>query len=513
MLTPPYPQPAAANGAGMPLHDQEDDDIYPAHLISIPTLSSVDWQSTLVTPSVPLTPEWMKLTPLDQVENRFIVPVVLTFHISSPALRRSLLEDLKRSLANTIGEMPFLAAIVVPDCEEQDTIQLEISDDAGVWFHSQEVPEMDYYDLERREFPPSAFPLLSLMPEPRFHRWERSPVLTVLATLITDGLLLTLNNHHSVMDGAGMAILTKTFAKHVAAASDGRLISSGDAFPDEALDRSTIFGGNGRKEICDFPNYRLSKTYRCAVERELIEAAVSGDGPKLQLLRKLQLTHWFISDTSMSAIRDAAMPASTGLPVLTDNAILCAVLWRHITRARQLSSRGIMTNSFVNTVNIRRRLDPPLPLEYVGNALVHAKTSAATCDVESTEPGMLYKLAKQIADAIEWWTSERIWELIGAIESSERVSNIEPNMENFQGPDLEVTSTTAMGGVYHADWGCGLGRVKALRYAYAPVKDGWVNVLPQRNDTGIELLIALEKSTITNLRHDKEWLQLAHEFR
>jgi trichothecene 3-O-acetyltransferase len=472
----------------------------------------MDWQSTFVTPSVPLIPGWMKLTPLDQFENRFIVPMVLIFHISSPALRQPILRDLKTSLADTIGEMSFLAANVVPDCEEQDTIQLEISDDAGVWFHSQELPEIDYYALERREFPPSAFPLLSLMPEPRVHRSERSPVLTVLATFISGGLLLTFNNHHSAMDGAGMATLAQTFAKHVAALSDGRFISSEDAFPEEALDRSNIFGGSGRKEICDFPSYRLSKTYRCTVERELIEAAITGDHPKLQLLQKLQLSLWFISNESMRAMREAALPLSKGLPVLTDNTIMCAVLWRHVSRARQLSSRGIMTNSFINTVNARRRMDPPLPLEYPGNALVHAKTSAATADVESAEPGMLYKLAKQITDAIEWWTSERVWELIGAIESSQMVSKVEPNMDNFQGPDLEVTSTAAMGDVSRVDWGCELGRVKALRYVYVPVKDGWVNVLPRRNDAGIELIIGLEKSATKRLRQDKEWLQLAQEF-
>lgn len=472
----------------------------------------MDWQSTFVRPSGPLIPGWTKLSPLDQLENRFIVPIVLVFHVSSSALRQSLLRDLKTSLANTIGAMPFLAANVVPDCEERDTIQLEISDDAGVWFYSQKLPEIDYYALERREFPPSAFPLLSLMPEPRVHRPERSPVLTVLATFIADGLLLSFNAHHSVMDGAGMATLIKTFAKQVAALSDGRFLASDEAFPEEALDRSNILGGSGRKQVCDFANYRLSKTYRCAAERELIEAAIAGgDNPKLQLLQKLQLSHWFISGESMRAIRDAALPPSKGLPVLTDHAIICAVLWRHISRARQLSSRGIMANSFINSVNVRRRMDPPLPLEYPGNAIVHAKTSAATADVESAEPGTLYKLAKQIADGIEWWTSDRIWELIGAVESSAIVSKIEPNMDSFQGPDLEVTSTAAMGDILSVDWGCELERLKALRYAYAPVKDGWINVLPQTRGGGIELLIGLEKSSMQNLRQDKEWLKLVRE--
>ncbi|KID98720.1 Chloramphenicol acetyltransferase-like domain protein, partial [Metarhizium majus ARSEF 297] len=519
-------QPAVANGVGMaPPHNNHEDD----YSISRPPLASMGRQSTFVRPRVPLIPGWMKLTPLDQVESRFILPLVLVFNMSSPALGRGpLLRDLETSLANTIGEMAFLAANVVPECEEQGTIQLEISDDdAGVWFHSQELPEMDYHALERREFPPGEFPLLALMPEPRVHDAEqKSPVLTVLATFIAGGLLLTLNSHHSVMDGAGMLTLAMTLAKHMAALSDGRLIAPEDSFPEEALDRSNVFGCGG-KEVGDFPNYRTSQTYRCAVERELVEAAVSGrqhhhhhhhQHPRLPLLQKLNLSHWFISAESMRAMRDAALPPpppppSEGLPLLTDNTILCAVLWRHISRARRLSCRGIVSSSLVNTVNVRRRLDPPLPLEYPGNAVVHAKTSAATADVESTEPGMLYKMAKQITDAIEWWTSERVWELVGAIESSAVVNKVEPNMDNFQGPDLEVTSTAAMGDIYRAEWGSGLGRIRALRYAYLPIKDGWVNVLPQRTDAGLELLVCLEKSTLRLLRRDQEWLRLARESR
>ncbi|KAJ5771721.1 hypothetical protein N7520_002250 [Penicillium odoratum] len=510
MLAPPS-QPQAVDGLGLPLNGDKKACINSVDLQSR-TLPSVGWQSTLVTPSTPLVPGCMKLSPLDQVENRFIVPSVFIFHVSSPSLRQPLLQDLKAGLANMIEELPFVAADVIPDCEEQDTIQLQTSDDAGVWLHSQELLEIDYYDLERRKFPPSAFPPLSLMPEPRLHQLQRSPVLTILATFIVDGLLLTFNSHHSVMDAAGTFVVVRTLAKHVGALSDGRIISSNNALLEEALDRSIVPAGSGRKDIADFPTYRLSKTYRCAVERELAEAAVAGDHPKLSLLQKLQFSHWYISEKSMQAMKDEATPLSKGFPVLTDNTILCAVLWRHISRARQLSSRGIMKNSFISTVNVRRRIEPPLPLDYVGNAIVHAKTSSATADVESGEPGMLYKLGRQITNAIEWWTSERIGELIGAIESSETVSKIEPNMDNFQGPDLEVTSVANMDEILSVDWGFGISKVKAVRYCYLPVKDGWVNVLPQGKDGGIDLLIGLENRALNRLRQDKEWLQLAQEF-
>ncbi|KAM4060706.1 transferase family protein [Hirsutella rhossiliensis] len=511
MLVQPS-QHAAANGDGMPLYDRKDDCMYPTDLLS-PTLLSKNCQSTFVTPSVPLTPEWVKLPALDQVENRVIIPAVLIFQMPLPALRQPLLRDLKTSLANTIGELSFLAADVVPDCEEQGSIQLEISDGAGVWFHSQELPEIDYHALERRRFPCSAFPFLSsVVPEPRLHRSQRTPVLTVLATFITGGLLLALNNHHSVTDGTGMKPFIKTFAKHLAALSEGRFVSSEDVFPEEALDRSNIFRGGGRKQLCDIPNYRVSENYRFARENSLLEAIVARD-EQLQLLQKLQLSHWVVSGKSLLALREAASPLheTEGSTVLTNHAILCAALWRHISRARQLSSLGITTNSFISTVNVRRRMDPPLPLEYAGNALVHAKTSAAVSDVVSAEPGTLYMLARQITHAIEWWTSERIWELIGAIESSAMISKIEPDMDNFQGPDLEVSNTATIGDVLELDWGCRLGKVKAIRFAYAPVKDGWVNVLPQKKGDDLELLIALEKDVIKRLGQDKEWLQFAQE--
>lgn len=511
-LVQPTPQPAAANGAGMPLQDHKDDCIYSAELLP-PTPLSTNCQSTFVTPSVPLTPEWVKLPALDQVENRAIIPVVLIFQMPSPALWQPLLRDLKTSLANTIGELSFLAADVVPDDDEQGSIQLEISEGAGVWFHSQEMPEIDYHALEQRRFPCSAFPFTSsVIPEPRLHRSQRSPVLTVLATLITGGLLLALNNHHSVCDGTGMASSIKTFAKHLAALSEGRFVSSKDVFPEEALDRSSLFRGSGRKQDCDIPNYRRCENYRYTRERALLEAFVARD-EEAQLLQKLQISHWVVSDKSLLTIREAASPLleTKGSPVLTDHAVLCAALWRHISRARQLSSSGITTTSFITPVNVRGRMDPPLPREYPGNALVHAKTSAAVSDVESAEPGKLHKLATQITHAIDWWTSERIWELVGAIESSEMVSKIEPDMDNFQGPDLEVTNTAAIGDTLELDWGYQLGKAKAIRIAYAPVKDGWVLVLPQKKGNGLEMLIALEQDVIKRLGQDKEWLQFAQE--
>lgn len=146
--------------------------------------------SEYVRPGVPLVPGHTKLPPLDQVEGRFIVPPILVFRVDSPDAQDSIIQDLQDGLAKTIEEMPFLASEVIPDNVERGTVQLEIGEDAGVWFHVHELPGLNFDELERRHFAPAAFPVEQLMPEPRMHNWDRSPVVTVQATFITGGLLL-----------------------------------------------------------------------------------------------------------------------------------------------------------------------------------------------------------------------------------------------------------------------------------------------------------------------------------
>jgi hypothetical protein len=151
---------------------------------------SIAMASEFIKPAVPLVPGHTKLPPLDQVEGRFIVPPILIFKVDSADAQDSIVQDLQDGLSKTIEEMPFIAAEVIPDNLERGTIQLEIGEDAGVWFHVQNHPEIDFEELERKHFAPSKLDVVQLMPEPRQHNWDRSPVLTTQATFITGGLLL-----------------------------------------------------------------------------------------------------------------------------------------------------------------------------------------------------------------------------------------------------------------------------------------------------------------------------------
>jgi hypothetical protein len=85
-------------------------------------------------------------------------------------------------------------------------------------------------------------------------------------------------------------------------------------------------------------------------------------------------------------------------------------------------------------------------------------------------------------------------------------------MDNFQGPDLEITNSGSFGDMMQIGWGPDLGKVICLRFPYIPIYDGWINVLPSREDGPIELLVALEKTTVNRLREDKEWTAFAVEY-
>jgi hypothetical protein len=127
-------------------------------------ISPFTMTSDFIKPAVPLVPGRTKLSPLDQVEGRVIVPPILVFQYDAPDAQDSIVQDLQDGLSKTIEDMPFLAADIIPDNKERGTVQMELTEDAGVWFHVQELPEVRYEDLERRQFAPACFPIVPLVP-------------------------------------------------------------------------------------------------------------------------------------------------------------------------------------------------------------------------------------------------------------------------------------------------------------------------------------------------------------
>lgn len=226
------------------------------------------------------------------------------------------------------------------------------------------------------------------------------------------------------MDGRGMFAFIEVWARNVAAIAEGRLVS--DVMRAESLDRTQAFAdrGSGDMHISEFKDYSVMREGIVGDRlRELFRISLEGNTshPAFQILRELTTTYWAISHEALRALKRAKPPSSCEGPELTDSTLISALLWRHISRARRLSSRGVKTTSVVNMVNIRRRLQPPLPHDYFGNAVTVAKTTVSPTDVESKH---LHELARLVSESIEWWTSERIWSYIRALDSTYQAERV-----------------------------------------------------------------------------------------
>jgi hypothetical protein len=84
-------------------------------------------------------------------------------------------------------------------------------------------------------------------------------------------------------------------------------------------------------------------------------------------------------------------------------------------------------------------------------------------------------------------------------------------MDNFQGPDLEITNTTSFSDMLQIEWGPDLGKALCLRFPYVRVYDGWSSILASSGGE-VEVLISLETKSLRRMRADKEWAAFATEY-
>ncbi|KAL6835312.1 transferase family domain-containing protein [Trichoderma camerunense] len=457
-------------------------------------------EMTLVRPSKAPVPGRISVTPLDQYMVRVILPMMVIFKIDEPSLRPIILQNLKRALSLAIDELTILAADIIPLDPANDTIQLEYGEDAGVWFHVKELPDVDYEDLAQRNFPFSALPASQFAPKPLGHS-ARSPVMTLQATLIKGGLVLTFGGHHVVMDAQGMGTFVAVWAKHVAAVSEGLVVTEKQQLHHDSLEASQLFGPRMERPLSEFPTYQTGpdRSYE-HMQAKILQKAVAGDHDGIAKL--IRVSHWAMSQEKLDALRDATVPRTKEEASVTANATLSALIWKQVTRARRLTEKQVASSSLLTSVNVRRRVDPPLAPEYPGNAIALAKANATAEELEAPGVESLYAIAKKVAASIEWWTPDELWSLTGALQTCGNVANKLLPPLNY---DVLVTAPARLGDMLkEARWGPELGDIKALRWAFPAFMDGFVIILPSIHG-GIEIMLWTAPETAMRLKEDADW--------
>ena len=463
-----------------------------------------------VKPSAIIRSEVIQLPPSDQFMLRIYLPLVLCFRLNAPADPRKVYWELRCGLSDALAEFPFFAGQVVLSDAERDRLEIRVSSDDGVCFKYNDLtsskvrpPFPTFNDLEQENFPASKLdPSLAAIDQ-LFPTSATNPCLVLQANFIEGGLLLAFRPHHSSSDIVGWTTFLRSWATHTAAAATGTRIPPNRYT--NLLDRSPLF--HTTKDIPLEDCFQLTKIEDQS-ESVAAQIALINATPKTITSSGIVNSYWYFSASHLRALKSACQPPNTATdPWISTNDALCSLLWRHVSLARQLPAANNASSIFQIPCSVRSRVTPPLPQDYVGNAVLHAHFSYPLSELYSPAPYSLYRTASAIRAAVTRIDDRTIRGVYGAIEALPTIGAAKYNIDFRPGPDFFIT-TLAGHDWYGLDWGHKLGKIVRKRMTFFHLPCGIV-VEPRDADGGLEVFTAMEPEIFERLRADQTFMRFA----
>ncbi|KAL4917432.1 transferase family-domain-containing protein [Aspergillus aurantiobrunneus] len=449
--------------------------------------------TSFVRPNVPLVPETVKLSPIDQFTIRVFTPTLVCFKTEPGAPEDTICSVLKQSLANVLDNMYFLAGKIRVADKTPGTVELSVSEDDAVLFnvHTMRGDEEDHFldldELARDHFPPSRLDPAVLLPGSVFS-WPVAACMAVQVNFIRGGLILAANIHHSVVDGSGIGVVLKYWARQAAAISQGLIVPTSETFARDALDRWPLFPVPGMSPaMSEYPGF---------TNKGVAEYFRTTEG--------LTISCWRISPANIRNLVGKVRTGDVTDKPGTESSVISAFLLRYYTKARRLDERGVTTVSAFASCDARTRMEPPLHPDYPGNVVVHSQATFPLAQVLSPCMDSLGDISLSIMESIEWWTPERVRQLLSSMQTHPRVGDVSRSMDLEADTCLEVSNVGNMQ-LYSTFWGNHLGNPCSLRLPYIPVLDGQIKFMPRLPDGGLELMFFMHKTPLERLKGDLEF--------
>ena len=501
-----------------------------------------------VKPAKPAPRQDVALSPADQQMPDEYVCVLMLFPLPTISEIQAVYSKLKAGLSLTLAEFPFLGGYLARDegaAGERYQIKLEGNHGVKLICRDLTAPESEggfkysYSGLKRNRFPCSAFDPEKTQPVPFIATKANPAVMAIQANFIRGGLILSICLHHKAGDALALGVVLKAWAEHTAAAD----MATGDDFgpaidrlTPRSMSRAPMCDGLVGVRLQDFPEYRVvndSKAMSLAPTGLASAAAAAAPTTSPSRLKSpfgpLKFCIFYISASRLADLKSTASPSKPSDSWISTNDALCALLWRHITRARnhvasvlllqqqqQSGSCSCSSSSsnngsleFAVAVEARRRMMPALPANYTGNAVFYCPIASDLATVASpTTP--LSDVANLVRTAVTGFDTTKIRGVLGLIDSMPRASDLLKRVYDDPMRGLFVSSW-ADTGLYGLDWGAELGKAESVRVPNVALDGGtpFCGIFPRMPDGGLEVLISLEEPAIQALRGDEEFMAFA----
>ncbi|TVY80530.1 O-acetyltransferase pyr7 [Lachnellula suecica] len=395
--------------------------------------------------------------------------------------RSEAIRVLCHALHTTVEEFPVLAN--------------SVSMSSGTWkflpgqarLHIRELP-MSFEGLKNENFATSLLKADVLASVPGMIDFEQEwDCCRFQATFIQGGLLLSVSINHLAMDGISITRVVRALARNSCIPPKPSQENSVAAF-----DRSRLSSSSSVPDIAKIPAYIILS--------EAFDFATRTAGSISTRM------YQFTEQTLAQLKSDCSLLLPPKSWISTQNAV-CALVFRQIIKARLAA--GILKPTdkvqYSFAVEFRNIIEPPLPADFVGNAVLFtATTFIPVCDLVAPEG--LSLAAAAVRRAIQEVDAAYVDNFIAVIKSLP-----DPRALNFygavNGKTTAITSTSYKNFVMPSDWHLSLGKYEAMRLLDGGLGDGMFVIMPVR-ETGWEVIATLA-SPAMDVFEDKEWNKYA----
>lgn len=348
--------------------------------------------------------------------------------------------------------------------------------------HVKELPDLRFADLQDANFTPGLLKPEILSSVPGMIDFENEwDCCRIQATFIKGGLLLSVCILHLAMDGRAISQVILALARNSfvpPAPAPERSIA--------AFDRSRLSVSTAVPDIGKLPAYTISTGAFDFASRTA--GAIS------------TRVYRFTQESVALLKADASSPGS---PCFSTQDAVCSLVFRQMITARLMS--GIVGPSdkiqYSFPVEYRGIIDPPLPSDFVGNAVLFTATNFLPVK-HLVGAGGLQLAAREIREAIRAVDAEYVDNFISVVQSFADLRKF-----NFYGAlnskTTAITSTTYKGLEMPEEWGQVLGRYEGMTLMDKGFGDGMFVILPPK-EVGWDVIITLTSEAM-DVFEDPEW--------
>ncbi|KAK1936599.1 Hydroxycinnamoyltransferase 1 [Phytophthora citrophthora] len=335
-----------------------------------------------------------------------------------------------------------------------------------------------------------------LMPTTR----GKTELICAKGTSLTDGgLAIGVDATHTLFDGEGMFTFMTVWGQHYSEVKkEDRLVVNHDRH---------LLTGTGGPSTMQHPEFRVvqddfgtvseAETSTQTSDQDLFHFSAEAETPaQTPPPTAHELFHF--TPQMLKKIKEVAAESLEGEYVSTTDAIT-ALFTVMISRARGHGKKVRITTG----VNARRRLEPPLPENYVGNVIFNAFSSYTASELQPEEeavvsPSTLGKLAKRVRESILQRDNTYLRDAIDFLMEQKNISAVQVGTDFVFGPDLMFTSWVHMG-MYNAAF-------DGTHPWYAcvpklPCFDGFIMITEaQKGEVGVDVGVFLECSAMEKVK-------------